>query len=107
MLIVILLKKYKLQIIRNLGLKKAHVHAMISIRILQLCGASIFQRLEIIFKTCLRNGRLPLESKKGNAVPFHKKDDKQTIKKCCLVLLLPIYGKIFERLLYDTLFIFL
>ena len=55
--------------------------------------------LEIIFKTCLRNGRFPLERKKANVVPIHKKCDKQTIENCCPVSPLPICGKIFERLL--------
>ena len=95
-----------LQIIRNLDSNKAHGHDMISIRMLKLCGDSICKPLELIFKTCLRNGRFPLEWKKANVVPIHKKDDKQTIKNYLLVSLLPISGKIFERLLYDTMFDF-
>ena len=95
-----------LQIIRNLDSNKAHGHDMISIRMLKLCGDSICKPLELIFKTCLRNGRFPLEWKKANVVPIHKKDDKQTIKNYLLVSLLPISGKIFECLLYDTMFDF-
>ena len=53
---------------------------MISIRMLKLCGDSICQTLEIIFKACLRNGRFPLEGKKANVVPIHKKGDKQRIE---------------------------
>ena len=56
---------------------------------------------------CLRNGRFLLESKKANVVLIHKKDNKKTIENYCSVSLPPIYGKIFERLLYDTLFNFL
>ena len=37
---------------------------------------------------------------------MHKKGDKQTIKNYRPVSLLPICGKIFERLLYDTMFDF-
>ena len=54
-------KKDNLQIIRNLESNKAHGHDMISIRMLKLCGDSICKPLELIFKTCLRNGRFPLE----------------------------------------------
>ena len=46
---------------RNLDSNKAHGHDMISIGMLKLCGYSICKRLELIFKTCLRNVRFPLE----------------------------------------------
>ena len=75
---------------------------MISIRMLKLRGDSICKPLNFIFKTCLRNGRFPLEWK--NVVPIHKKGDKQTIKIYRPVSLLPICGKIFERFHYDTMF---
>ena len=81
-----------LQIIRNLDSNKAHGHNMISIRTLKLCGDSICKPLEITFKTCLRNGRFPLEWKKGNVVPSYKKGDKRTIKNYRPVSLLHIYG---------------
>ena len=42
---------------------------------LKLCGDSIFEPLEKIFKTSLRNGRSPLEKKKANVVPIQKKGD--------------------------------
>ena len=79
---------------------------MISIRMLKLCGDSICQPLAIIFKTSLRNGRFSLERKKANVVPIQKKGNIKTIKNCHSVSLLPFCGKIFERLLYDTLFNF-
>ena len=44
--------------------------------------------------------------KKTNVVSIHKKSDKQTIKNYSPVSLLPICGKIFERLLYGTMFDF-
>ena len=97
-------KKDILQKIINLDSHKAHCHDVIRIRMLKRCGDSIWKPLELIFKTCLQNGRFPLEWKKPNVVPIHKKGDKQTIKNYRLVSLLPICGKIFERLLYDTLF---
>ena len=52
-------------------------------------------------KTCLRTTIFPLEWKKANIVPIHKKGDKQTIINYRPVSLLPICGKIFERLLYN------
>ena len=42
--------------------------------------------------------------KKRNVVPVHKKGDKQILKNYRPVSLLPICGKIFERLIYNNLF---
>ena len=54
--------------------------------------------LEIVFKTCIQNGRFPLESKNDNVFFIHKKVNKQTIKNFgCQVLLLAISEKIYER----------
>ena len=99
-------KKDILQIIRNLDSNRAHDHGMISIGMLKVCDDSIYKPLELIFKTRLRNGILPLELKKVNVVPIHKKGDKQAIKNYRPVSLLPICGKILERLLYDSMFDF-
>ena len=46
------------------------------------------------------------EWKKANVVPVHKKGDKQILKNYRPISLLPIAGKIFERLLYDRMFEF-
>ena len=46
----------------------------------------------------------PCEWKKANVVPIHKKGDKQTLKNDRPVFLLPICGKIFERLIYNEMF---
>ena len=49
----------------------------------------------------MRTGIFALEWKKANIVPVHKKGDKQTVINYCSLSLLPICGKIFERLLYN------
>ena len=77
-------------IINNLDPNKAHGHDEISIRMLKICGDSICRPLSIIFKTCLRMGIFPLEWKKANIVPIHKKGDKQTVINYRPVSLLPI-----------------
>ena len=73
---------------------------------LKLCGDSICKPLELIFKTCYEMVDFHWNGKKANVVPIHKKADKQSIKSYRPVSLLPICGKIFERLLFDTMFIF-
>ena len=62
-----------LKIIQNLNSEKAHGHARISIRMLKMQTPSICKPLEIIFKSCLKNGIFPQEWKKANFVLVHKK----------------------------------
>ena len=73
---------------------------------LKLCGESIYKPLNLIFKSCLKTGQFPSEWKKSNVVLVFKKGDKQLVKNCRPISLLPITGKIFERLLYNQMFEF-
>ena len=95
------------KIIQNLNPNKAHGHDNISIRMLKICGSSIYGPLELIFKEALSTGLFPSNWKKGNIVPIHKKGDKQILKNYRPVSLLPICGKIFERLVFNELLNFL
>ena len=79
---------------------------MISIRMLKICGNSIYKPLQLIFRSCIENGKFPSEWEKANVVPVHKKGNKQTLENYHPVSLLPICGKIFERLIYNSLFEF-
>ena len=95
------------KIIQNLDPNKAHGHGKISIRVLfQLCGNSICKPLELIFQQTMESGSFPSEWKKGNVVPIHKKDDKQCLKNYRPISLLPICGKIFEKLIFNEMFKF-
>ena len=73
---------------------------------LQLCGNSICKPLELIFQQAMESGSFPSEWKKGNVVPIHKKDDKQRLKNYRPISLLPISGKIFEKIIFNELFKF-
>ena len=42
----------------------------------------------------------------ANMLPIHKRDDKQNVKNYRPVSLLPIFGKIFERLIYNEMYSF-
>ena len=86
------------KIIQKLDPNKAHGHDMISIRMLKICGNSVYRPLQLIFRSCIENGKLPSEWKKANVVPVHKKGNKQTLENYRPLSLLPICGKIFERL---------
>ena len=95
------------KIIKNLDPNKAHGHDMISNRMIKLCGIFLCKPLEIIFQNCLRLGKFPSEWKKANVVPTFEKGDKRCIENYRPVSLLPVCGKIFERLLYSNMFSFL
>ena len=60
----------------------------------------------MIFKQAILTDVFPSEWKKGNIVPIHKKGDKQNIKFYRPVSLLPIYHKLFERLIFNEIFIY-
>ena len=77
---------------------------MISIRMLKICGKSIIKPHLIIYKNALRRVVFPTNGKKTNVVPVHKKNDKQLLKNYRLIPLLPICGKVLEKIIYNTMF---
>ena len=91
-------------IIKSLKPIKAHVADNISIRMIQLCGDSITLPLTLIFKFSLRNGTFPDTWKMANIIPVHKKEEKNIVKNYRPISLLPIFAKVFERLLFNSLF---
>ena len=95
------------KIIRSLHPNKAHGYDEISIRMIKICASSISKPLAILFRNCLESEYFPKEWKKGNIVLVHKKHDKQLIKNYQPVSLLPIYSKIFEKVIFNSLFKYL
>ena len=93
-----------LKIIQNVNPNKAHGPDKISIRMIKICGKSLCKPLEMIFKSCIIKGEYPSEWKKANVVPVHKKGDKQSLKNYRPISLLPIFGKNFERIIYNNIF---
>ena len=83
---------------------KAHGYDIISIPMLKMCGESTHKPLEYIFGASLNDERFPSEWKKAIVVPIHKKEDKQILKNYRLISLLPIFAKIFERIIYYRIF---
>ena len=93
-----------LLIIKNLDSSKAHGWDNISIKMIKICGESITVPLKIIFEQSLKENKFPEVWKKANIVPVHKKEDKNLIKNYRPVSLLPIFSKIYERVIYNALF---
>ena len=90
-------------IIKNLNPNKAHGFDMISIRTLKICGDSILKPWELLFKSCIESGKFPIEWNKANVVSVHK---KQLIENYRPISLLPVCGKILERIIYNKMFEF-
>ena len=90
--------------IKTLAINKVHEHDDVSIRILKLCDKSIVKPLSIILRNCKLKKAFPILWKKAMLFQFTKKGEKDLIKNDCPVLLLPIFGKIFERLIFNSLF---
>ena len=63
--------------------------------------------LKIIFANCLRRGVFSGIWKCANVVPVHKKNEKNVTSNYCPISLLPIFGKILEKLMYDSLYVHL
>ena len=59
------------------------------------------------FQEFLHTETFPNNWKKSNVVPIHKKVDKQLLQNYCPVLLLPACSKIFERIFFNPMLVFL
>ena len=82
------------------------MHDKLIIRMLKICDDSFCGPLRSIYQSCFENGKFPSEWKKWNVVPTYKKNNKQLVKNYRPISLLPICGKVFERLIYNKLFNF-
>ena len=71
---------------------------------IKLCGKSIVYPLKLIFEASLQGGEFPDYWKNANVVPLHKKESKNLVKNCRPITLLPIFKKIFERVIFKDLF---
>ena len=54
-----------------------------------------------IFNQCLHQGIFPDELKVGRLTPIYKKDDECSLENYKPVSTLPIFGKIFEKIIYS------
>ena len=92
------------KIIRLLDQNKAHGHDKILIRMIKLCVSSISRPLHLIFRNYLETESFPKEWKKTNIITVHKKGDKQLTTNSRPVSLLSICGKVFEKIIFNSIF---
>ena len=73
-------------------------------QILLLCDCSVTIPLNIIFSNILSTAIHPDMWKLANVTPIFKKGDKELIKNCRPISLLPICGKILEKIIFTNLY---
>ncbi|KAL5253382.1 hypothetical protein ACHWQZ_G013235 [Mnemiopsis leidyi] len=59
------------------------------------------------FNRCMQDGYFPCELKTGRISPIYKKEDEQLLENYRPVSTLPVFGKIFEKIIYSRLYSFL
>ena len=91
-------------ILYSLKVNKAHGPDDISVNMIKLCGNGLCVPLKLIFNNILTTGIFPDQWKKANVTPIHKKENKQLIKNYRPISLLPIFAKVFEKIIFANLY---
>ena len=95
------------KIIRSLDQNKTHAHDETSIRMKKLCASSISKPLHLIFRNCLETETFPNVWIKANIISVDRKGDKELVTDYQPVSLVPIYGKVFEKMIFNSFFVYL
>ena len=93
-----------LRIIRSLNPNKAHGWDDMSIWMINVCDDALLLPLRLIFENCVNQGIFPDMWKKANIVLIHNKNHKSCKENYRLNSLLPVFGKMLENLIFDTLY---
>ena len=96
-----------ISLIRKINPNKATGSDGISGQMLLLCDESVILSLQIIFTNILSTSIYPDMWKLANVTPIFKKGDRQFTINYRPVSLLPICGKILEKIIFNNLFTYL
>ena len=91
-------------ILSKLNISKSHGCDGLSAQMLKVSARSISKPLAIIFKNCLEKGIFPEIWKQAHVIPIHKKNEKNLVKNYRPISLLPICSKVFERVIFNSLY---
>ena len=91
-------------ILVSLNINKAHGPDEISVNMIKLSGNALCAPLKLIFNNILETGTFPDQWKRANVTPVHKKDNKQFINNYRPISLLPIFTKVFEKIIFTNLY---
>ena len=93
-----------LKLIRKLNTNKAHGWDELSIKMIKLCDNTIVLLLPLVYEKCLSTGTYPQIWKMAHVLQIHKKESRQIKKNYRQISLLPICGKIFEKISFDKIY---
>ena len=96
-----------ISLIRKINPSKAAGSDGISGQMLLICDNSVILPLKIIFSNIMATSTYPDLWKLANVTPVFKKGDKQLIKNYRPISLLPICGKILEKIIFNNLYSYL
>ena len=74
---------------------------------IKICDRSLLKPLIILFENSIKSSCYPDIWKKSNVIPAHKKNDKRLVNNYRPISLLPIFGKIFEKITFNRIYNFL
>ena len=78
----------------------------IPISVIKKTSKIISPILSLHFNHLMKVGKFPDELKTGKITPIHKKEDEQLLQNYRPISTLPIFGKIFEKIIYSRLYSF-
>ena len=93
-----------LHIIQALDSNNAHDCDDVSIAMIKICDSPIVEPLCTIYEDCLKKAIYPSLWKRENVIPVYKKNSRQSKGNYHPISLLPIFGKVFENLIYDSVY---
>ena len=93
-----------LRILESVKTNKACGPDGISARIVRECANELVAPLTLLFRQSLAQGTFPDKWKEANIVPIHKKGSTKEAANYRSVSLLPLFGKVLERIVCDILF---
>ena len=79
----------------------------IPIKVVKSSNKIISPILQQHFNNCMKHGVFPQDLKVGSITPIYKKDNEECLENYRPVSTLPIFGKIFEKIIYSRLYKFL
>ena len=90
-------------ILQSINASKACGPDNLSARIIHECAGELSVPLSKLCALSLRQGVFPKRWKQANIVPIFKKGDKKAPENYRSVSLLPLFGKVLEKVMYDDL----
>ena len=74
---------------------------------IKICDKSPLKPWTLLFQSSIKSSGYPDIWKRSNITPVHKKSDTQLVKNYQPISFLPIFGKLFEGIIFNGIYDFL